>query len=148
MPSGSKRTVSMTLLLIMAGFIPAMATDVEVLKPRVPSDQIDAVRQITNPLAATATNVDKGKDIYFGKGFCVSCHGIEGTGLGNIKGVRGMLPRDFTDKKWQQVRTDGELFWILNNGSPGTDMAPFIPLVLTKEEAWQVILYVRSLGKS
>jgi hypothetical protein len=26
-------------------------------------------------------------------------------------------------------------------------MAPFIPLVLTEEEAWQVLLFVRSLGK-
>jgi len=25
-------------------------------------------------------------------------------------------------------------------------MAPFIPLTLTEEEAWQVILYIRSFG--
>ena len=27
-----------------------------------------------------------------------------------------------------------------------TAMAPFIPLVLTEEEAWQVLQYVRSFG--
>ena len=32
-------------------------------------------------------------------------------------------------------------------GSAGTAMASFIPLVLTEEEAWHVILYVRSFGK-
>jgi len=47
------------------------------------------------------------------------------------------LPRNFTDKKWQAARTDGELFWILKNGSKGMAMAFFIPLLLT-EEAWQV----------
>jgi hypothetical protein len=26
-------------------------------------------------------------------------------------------------------------------------MAPFIPLVLTEEEAWQVLLYVRSFAE-
>jgi hypothetical protein len=47
------------------------------------------------------------------------------------------LPRSFTDKKWQAARTDGELFWILKNGSKGTAMASFVPLVLTEEEeAW------------
>jgi hypothetical protein len=59
----------------------------------------------------------------------------------------GKLPRNFTDKDWQAERTDGELLWILKNGSAGTAMASFIPLVLTEEEAWHVILYVRSFGK-
>jgi len=27
-------------------------------------------------------------------------------------------------------------------------MGPFIPLVVTEEEAWQLILYVRSFGNS
>jgi mono/diheme cytochrome c family protein len=58
------------------------------------------------------------------------------------------LPRDFTDQDWQAARTDGELFWILKNGSKGTAMAKFIPLVLTEEEAWQVLLYVRSFGQN
>ena len=62
-------------------------------------------------------------------------------------GLRGMLPRNFTDKSWQAVRTDGELMWILKNGSLGTAMASFVPLVLTEEEAWHVILYVRSFGR-
>ena len=42
---------------------------------------------------------------------------------------------------------DGELLWILKNGSPGTAMVSFIPQVLTEDEAWQVILYVGSFGK-
>jgi mono/diheme cytochrome c family protein len=58
----------------------------------------------------------------------------------------GKLPRNFTDKAWQAKRKDGELLWILKNGSIGTAMASFIPLILTEEEAWQVILYVRSFG--
>jgi mono/diheme cytochrome c family protein len=60
--------------------------------------------------------------------------------------LKGPLPRNFTDKAWQAARTDGELFWILKNGSKGTAMAPFIPLVLTEEEAWQVLRYVRSFA--
>ena len=101
----------------------------------------------TNPISPSPENIEAGKILFDGKGFCVTCHGKDGKGLGNIPGLRGKLPRNFTDKKWQAARTDGELFWILKNGSPGTDMASFVPLVLTEEQAWHVVLYVRSFGQ-
>ncbi len=120
------------------------AADPKVLRSRVPPDQIEEARTWKNPFPNTSENIEKGKKIFHGKAFCVTCHGKDGKGLGNIPGLRGKLPRDFTDKAWQATRTDGELFWILKNGSPGTDMASFVPLVLTEEEAWHVLLYVRS----
>ncbi|MGB0910995.1 MAG: c-type cytochrome [Nitrospirales bacterium] len=125
----------------------SLAADPEVLRPRVPLDQIEEARSWSNPFSSTPENIEKGKSIFHGKGFCVTCHGKEGKGIGKIPGVRGKLPRNFTDKEWQGVRTDGELLWILKNGSSGTAMAPFIPLVLTEEEAWHVLLYVRSFSK-
>jgi mono/diheme cytochrome c family protein len=123
------------------------AADAEVLRPRVPADQIEAARAIANPLLNNSENLEKGKALYHGKAFCATCHGRDGKGLSGIEGLRGKLPRNFTDRAWQAARTDGELFWILKNGSPGTDMAPFVPLVLTEEEAWHVLLYVRSFGQ-
>ena len=123
------------------------AADASVLKPRVPADQIEEARTWKNPFPNTPENIEKGKKIFHGKAFCVTCHGRDGKGLGNIPGLRGKLPRNFTDKTWQAKRSDGELLWILKNGSPGTDMAAFIPLVLTEEEAWHVLLYVRSFGQ-
>jgi len=122
------------------------AADQSVLKPRVPANQIEEARTWANPYPSTPENVEKGKHIFVGKAFCVTCHGRDGKGLGNIPGLRGKLPRNFTDKTWQAARTDGELFWILKNGSPGTDMASFVPLVLSEEEAWHVLLYVRAFG--
>ena len=104
---------------------------------------------MTNPLQTTPEVLGKGKALFEGKAFCRACHGADGKGLGtdlDYSTFKGPLPRNFTDRMWQQARTDGELFWILKNGSPGTDMAPFIPLVLTEEEAWQVLTYVRSFG--
>ena len=123
------------------------AANPEVLKPRVPPDQIEEARTWENRFSPTPENIEKGKTVFHGKAFCVTCHGKDGKGIGKIPGLVGKLPRDFTEKAWQEVRTDGELFWILKNGSPGTDMASFIPLVLTEEEAWQVVLYIRSFGQ-
>lgn len=124
--------------------------DPAVLRPRVPPEQIESARQVTNPYPVTPELVEQGKQVFEGKGFCRTCHGIDGKGLGgdiDPDNFRGPLPRNFTDKEWQAARTDGELLWILKNGSKGTAMAPFIPLVLTEEEAWKVISYVRSFGR-
>ena len=136
------------VLLCMTG---AWGQDPEVLRPRVPKDQIEAARAVANPLPASPELITKGKVLFEGKAFCRVCHGPDGKGIlgkdiepGSLKGP---LPRDFTDKAWQARRTDGELFWILKNGSSGTAMGPFIPLVVTEEEAWQLILYVRSFGR-
>ncbi|MCC2640406.1 MAG: putative Cytochrome c [Nitrospira sp.] len=127
----------------------AWSADLEALRPRVPVEQIESARAVTNPLPPTPEVFEKGKALFEGKAFCRACHGSDGKGLGidlDYSTFKGPLPRNFTDKMWQRVRTDGELFWILKNGSPGTDMAPFIPLVLTEEEAWQVLVYIRSFG--
>ncbi len=123
------------------------ASDPDVLKPRVPAEQMEEARTWINPFPSTPDNIEKGKALFYGKAFCVTCHGKDGKGFGNIPGLVGKLPRNFTDKDWQAERKDGELLWILKNGRAGTAMASFIPLVLTEEEAWHVILYVRSFGK-
>ncbi|HEX5646050.1 MAG TPA: cytochrome c [Nitrospira sp.] len=128
---------------------PVLAADEAVLRPRVPIDQIEEARTWANPLPATEETIEKGKKLFHGKAFCVTCHGKDGKGFGgDIEPgtLKGPLPRNFTDTEWQGARTDGELFWILKNGSKGTAMAPFIPLILTEEEAWQVLRYVRSFA--
>ena len=150
----SRWTMASVVLLVGGSFLLiagiTWAADPAVLRPRVPRDQIEAARAVTNPLPASEEMIAKGKALFEGKAFCKACHGVDGKGLGGDiapGSLKGPLPRNFTDKRWQAARTDGELFWILKNGSKGTAMAPFIPLVLTEEEAWQILLYVRSFGR-
>jgi mono/diheme cytochrome c family protein len=140
------RFLALTACLALSHGTAAWAADAQVLRPRVPPDQIESARSVKNPLQPSSESLEKGRALFEGKAFCKACHGSDGKGLPKDLELKGPLPRNFTDKKWQAVRTDGELFWILKNGSPGTDMAPFVPLVLTEEEAWQVLLYVRSFN--
>lgn len=145
----ARQRVLVVLWMVLQGTAvgTAFGADAEVLRARVPPDQIEEAKTWKNPFEATPGNLENGKVLFHGKAFCVTCHGKDGKGLSGIEGLRGKLPRNFTDKAWQSARTDGELFWILKNGSPGTDMASFIPLILTEEEAWQILLYVRSFGR-
>jgi len=119
------------------------------LRPRVPADQLAAARALKNPLPGTPAVIEQGRSLYHGKGFCIACHGREGRGITDVDPtlLTGALPTDFSNRTWQAARTDGEFMWVLKNGSPGTAMASFVPSVLTEEEGWQVIHYLRSLGE-
>ncbi len=120
----------------------ALAFHPSVYEPRVPPELLEEVREIESPFLDSPEILAEGRQIYFGKGLCVTCHSKNG------KGVRlpGHSPRNFTDSKWQDLRTDGELMWILKNGSPGTGMPIRVGKVITEEEGWKVIQFIRSFG--
>ena len=126
----SSCALSLAVSIAWAGV--SAAADPDVLRPRVPADQLDSVRSLLNPFIANGDMLEKGKGLYEGKAFCAACHGRDGRGLGEGLGLKGLLPRNFTDPQWQAARTDGELFWILQHGSPGTDMASLYRLSCPK----------------
>lgn len=130
--------------LLISGSV--RATDV--LRPRVPAPELSAARALQNPLEHTPATVARGRDLYHGKGFCVACHGPHGRGITGVDPalLRGALPTNFTDPRWQAARSDGELLWVLKHGSAGTAMASFVPAVLSEEEGWTVIHYVHTLA--
>jgi cytochrome c1 len=54
-------------------------------------------------------------------------------------------PRNFTCGVMMKDIPDGQLFWIIKNGSPGTGMMSFAGL--SDEQVWQLIQYIQSLAK-
>jgi mono/diheme cytochrome c family protein len=71
---------------------------------------------------------------------CVSCHGQKGDGLG----FRSTLP-NFTDAKAMAAKTDQDLFIKISNGGKGTGM-PAWNNVLSEQERWHVLAYIRTLA--
>jgi|CXWL01.1.fsa_nt_gi mono/diheme cytochrome c family protein len=116
------------------------------LKKRVPFGVRSEVEVMKNPMPKTPETVAKGKAVFEGKGFCYKCHGPEGKGNGRLAPFLDPSPRNFTNVAWQKDRSDGELLWIIKNGSEGTGMASMAPSEISVEEAWQVITYIRALG--
>ena len=148
----SKGTIAVFLcwgLLFANGTLEA--AEYEPLKARVPIMERNIVRQMMAPfgLTKTATQhiIAEGKSVYEGKGGCHTCHGLKGDGNGPAARQLNPSPRNFTNCQFQKRRSDGELFWILENGSPGTGMIPMIPVTINEEEAWKVIAYERSFCK-
>ena len=119
------------------------------LEPRVPAQLRGAAKKLTSPFEgnskeASAEIILDGKRLYEGKGVCFNCHGYSGKGDGPASNMVRPRPRDFTNCRFHAHRTDGELFWVMKNGSPGTDMASMIPHPINEEEAWEILLYVRT----
>lgn len=124
------------------------AEEKDPLKARVPPDQAADAKALKNPVASSPESIAKGKALYEGKGTCFNCHGKAGDGQGEAGKILNPSPRDFTNCKFHKKRKDGELFWVIKNGSAGTGMVSLIPAAITEEEAWAIINYERSFCKA
>ena len=134
----------MAVVTITACTQPRPATE-----DRVPPSAMKEALSYKAPFGDTHTAppeiVAAGKALYEGKGGCHLCHGISGKGDGPAANIIPAHPaRDFTNCAFQKERADGELFWIIKYGSPGTGMQQLIPGVLSEEEGWKVVAYVRT----
>ena len=124
---------------------------------RVPSTELADARKMKSPFEATPEILAEGKEIFLGRGGCISCHGAEGKGNGAAASNLPIQPRNFTNPKFKKYRTLGELMWVLKNGSmgqsgkvPGTGMLPVVQPkgFISEKEGWKVLLYERSLGET
>jgi mono/diheme cytochrome c family protein len=125
---------------LLLAWVLASAFHPSIYEPGVPKDSLEREQENENPFPASRERIQLGREIYFGKGLCVTCHGKDGKGIK----IPGHSPRDFTDKKWQEARTDGELMWVLRNGSPGTSMPVRVGKVISEEEGWSAIHFIRT----
>ena len=141
-------------MFLMAGLALAGA-EKDPLKPRVPAAERSKAKKMKTPLYKKAKKaspeiVAEGKALYLGKGTCINCHGEMGDGNGPAGKVLNPGPRNFTNCKFHKKRKDGEMMWIIGNGSPGTGMVALAPpkgSTITEEEAWKIIAYERTFCK-
>lgn len=98
-------------------------------------------KSLTNPLKNNPKATDEGKKLY--TNMCVVCHGNKGRG----DGIAGMTlkprPTNLT-QAFVQDQVDGEIFWKITEGR--APMASYKEL-LTEEQRWQLVNYIRVLKK-
>ncbi|MFQ5580372.1 MAG: c-type cytochrome [Nitrospiria bacterium] len=112
-------------------------------RPRAPSES----RKVKNPILVSEKVIQEGREAYLGKGGCVVCHGKEARGDGPGGTQLSPPPRDLTDPNFHLLRTDGEMFWSIKHGVEGSGMFKYVPRMLSEEEAWKVIHYIRTLKR-
>lgn len=100
--------------------------------------------RMDNPLQPTQENILAGKTLFHvdaRPGPCRTCHGVSGDGLGITFKQLHPKPRNFSCFQTMDRLSDGQLFWIIKNGSPGTAMPAFTQL--DDDQVWQLVLYLR-----
>ena len=106
------------------------------------------ILKIENPIPKNPLNIKAGKSLYQRKAkpiACKTCHGINGDGIGDPSFESNPIPRNFTCSEMMETLPDGQLFWIIKNGSKNTSMFAFSDL--SDNEIWQLIHYIRQFAK-
>lgn len=110
--------------------------------PTVPHKFVFTPEQkaLKNPEKFTEESVEKGKKLFATQ--CVMCHGKTGNGKGDLAAVMHVKPPDFTNPETLSARTDGEIFTIINVGSPSM---PAEAKRLKTKQAWDLVNFLRTL---
>lgn len=104
----------------------------------------DHFHKMTNPLEPTVENLRAGETLFkidAQPTACKVCHGYGGDGMGIIFEKLSPKPRNFTCYYTMADISDGQIYWIIKNGSPGTKMPSFGSL--SDKEVWQLVLFIR-----
>ena len=101
------------------------------------------IANVRNPIPADAASLARGEAIYNDAG-CAACHGDTGRGDGPA-GLR-LVPRPADFRVHMAAgHTDGQLFYWVGYGVPGTAMPAFRD-TLGDEDRWHVINYLRTFA--
>lgn len=107
--------------------------------PTAPKEYLD----MKNPFKADKDVLERGETVYMKK--CKKCHGESGDGKGPGAKDLEIKPRAFT-KDYIAQNPPGQFFWIVENGSQGTDMEAYGPGTdanLSKDDIWKVVTFIR-----
>ena len=98
-----------------------------------------------NPVTDAPANRDFGRTSYLG--YCSSCHGLDGTGMGVAFAQHMSPPPPSLVSAQVQAYSDSQLEWIIENGIWPSGM-PGSNGVLTEQQMWSIVLYLRHLTPS
>jgi mono/diheme cytochrome c family protein len=134
--------------------VPPAATKASVRKP-VAEDELEvpaSERARKNPVAPSAEALRSGR--FQWREHCETCHGPQGKGDGPNARLherrKGFAPRNLTETEVQENLTDGEIFWRISKGiieGENIIMPEFATKVPSETQRWQLVLYVRELGR-
>jgi mono/diheme cytochrome c family protein len=127
----------LTLLASSAFLARAVAADDD--KPWVAPD---AAKQVKNPVPVNPESLAAGGELYHEN--CAPCHGDTGKGDGDTGKIIKKKPANFTDDKLMSAETDGSLFWKIGEGR---GPMPSWKDELSDKERWQLVIFIRKLGK-
>lgn len=105
------------------------------------AEALRAGRELSNPYAASAEPIARGRIVY--ERTCFVCHGASGDGDGPVIGLFPNPPSLHAERARQLP--DGQIFHIITRGQ---GVMPSHALQVLPDDRWRVILYVRQLQRA
>ena len=93
--------------------------------------------------ASSPAAIEAGKVLY--AKYCRFCHGNTGAGDSTMA-PKNMKPSNLTDAEWTRGGSEGEIFWVIQNGAPPKYDMKGLKGKISDADTWNLVHFVRSLG--
>ena len=104
---------------------------------------------VWSPGFAATGDAKKGKEKFRENMRCSSCHGESGKGDGMAAAALNPKPRDFTDGKLMNPKTDEQLFKVIKEGGASVKLSPLmIPWAgqISDQDIGDIVAFIRTLA--
>ena len=132
------------VLCLMALLMVPMSVSAQCPQYRETAQAPDDIYWQQNPLAADRGSFKAGKKLWK-RNDCVKCHGKRGDGLGPLAKSFAPPPRNLACAEMMADIPDGQLFWIIRNGSQDTAMPAYPDF--SDEQIWQLVTAIRKFAE-
>ena len=136
-PGGWYLPFSLALVVMLCA---SMAFASQQVPADAPPLSVDAAKALKTPIPSTSDSIGRGKRLYQTHG-CANCHGADGKAL--IEVVANAT--DLTEPSvWKNGTSEGLDFRSIRDGA-GLAMPPFKTEVVSQDDLWHLVNFVRSL---
>lgn len=126
-------------VLIPLLFLPWWSQAPRTLSPGEPWKAPPQADQLKDPLVGNPKSVQRGEKVF--TSVCWTCHGMGGHGDGPAAAGLPIAPAKLSDPV-VQAQSNGALYWKITHGRGAM---PTYEEVLSREERWAVVQYLRTL---
>jgi len=136
--------LGLALLFVLVLSACASAAPAEAAEPVADVAVPDEYAGLTNPLEGDSDAIEAGKVVY--ETNCVSCHGE--TGLGDGPAGASLSPKPGNLQEVAANDTVDRIYWRVSEGGmmePFNSSMPAWKGVLSEDERWQVVSFVKTL---
>ena len=121
----------------------AMSVTALAQTPEPPKAVPAEARKMKAPFPSSPAAIEAGKPL-FAK-YCRFCHGNTGAGDSPMA-PKNMKPASLADAEWTRGSSEGEIFWIIQNGAPPDYQMKGVKGKISDTDTWNLVHFVRSLS--
>ena len=128
---------------VALAWLAATAASAVAQTPEPPKAVPAEAKKMKAAFPSSAAAIEAGKPL-FAK-YCRFCHGNTGAGDSTMA-PKNMKPSNLTDAEWTRGSSEGEIFWIIQNGAPPDYQMKGLKGKVSDTDTWNLVHFVRSLG--